>query len=178
MNLILIALEAEAPLLAQHSSVYYTGVGKINAAMTAAALITKYQPSRVINFGTAGGITVESGLYQCTRFVQRDMTCEALGCTPGQTPFENDIYIGTTQALTCSTGDNFVMNPNLAIPADVVDMEAYAIAKVCARYNVEFLCWKYITDSADAAAHADWNSMVRAGESHYIAQLELLGVRL
>ena len=178
MNLILIALEAEAPSLAHHDSVHYTGVGKVNAAMTAAALITQYHPDRVINFGTAGGITVKSGLYQCTRFVQRDMTCEALGCTPGQTPFESNIYIGDQQGLTCSTGDNFVMSPELIIPADVVDMEAYAIAKVCARYNVEFLCWKYVTDSADATAHADWNSMVRAGESYYKDQLELLGIRL
>ena len=155
MNLILIALKDEAPSLAHSSAVHYTGVGKINAAMTAAALITQYRPSRVINFGTAGGITVGSGLYQCTRFVQRDMTCEALGCTPGQTPFETGVYIGNTQGLTCSTGDNYVMNPELAIPADVVDMKTYAIAKVCDRYNVELLCWKYVTESANSTAHAD-----------------------
>ena len=178
MNLILIALEDEAPSLANNSSVFFTGVGKVNAAMTAAALIAQYRPDRVINFGTAGGITVGTGLYQCTRFVQRDMTCEALGCVPGQTPFETDIYLGDQQALTCSTGDNFVMNPDLTIPTDLVDMEAYAIAKVCKRYNIPFLCWKYVTDSADASAHADWNSMVSAGEPYYLAQLELLGIRL
>ena len=164
--------------MAHSKSVAYTGVGKINAAMTAAALITQHRPDCVINFGTAGGITVGTGLYQCTKFVQRDMTCEALGCTPGQTPFETDIYIGDSQGLTCSTGDNFVMNPELIIPTDVVDMEAYAIAKVCKRYNIPFLCWKYVTDSADASAHSDWNSMVGSGEPYYLAQLELLGIGL
>jgi adenosylhomocysteine nucleosidase len=178
MNLILIAIKDEAPSLANNSSVFFTGVGKVNAAMTAAALITQYRPDRVINFGTAGGITVGTGLYQCTRFIQRDMACEVLGCVPGQTPFEADVYLGDQQGLTCSTGDNFVMNPDLTIPTDVVDMEAYAIAKVCKRYNIPFLCWKYVTDSADASAHADWNSMVSAGESYYLSQLELLGIRL
>jgi len=177
MNLILIALKDEAPSLSHHTEVHYTGVGKINAAIAATELITQYRPTRVINFGTAGGITVGTGLYQCTKFVQRDMTCEALGCVPGQTPFESDIYLGDAQGLTCSTGDNFVMNPALTIPADVVDMEAYAIAKVCKRYNIPFLCWKYVTDSADTSAHADWNSMVSTGEPYYLAQLELLGIR-
>lgn len=178
MNLILIAIKDEAPTMVHSKSVVYTGVGKINAAMTAAALIAQHRPDRVINFGTAGGITVGTGLYQCTKFVQRDMTCEALGCIPGQTPFETDIYIGDQHGLTCSTGDNFVMNPELIIPTDVVDMEAYAIAKVCKRYNIPFLCWKYVTDSADASAHSDWNSMVSSGEPYYLAQLELLGIRL
>jgi adenosylhomocysteine nucleosidase len=178
MNLILIALEQEAPSLATSSKVFYTGVGKVNAALAAASLIERLRPSRVINFGTAGGITVGPGLHQCTQFVQRDMTCEALGCVPGQTPFEQGTHIGNIPGLVCSTGDNFVMNPDLTIPADLVDMEAYAIAKCCHRLNIPFLCWKYVTDSADHAAHDDWNKTVAAGEPHYICQLELLSVGL
>ena len=37
MNLILMALQDEAPSFANNNSVFFTGVGKINAAMTAAA---------------------------------------------------------------------------------------------------------------------------------------------
>ena len=173
-DLVLIAIREEAPDLAYMMNLFYTGVGKVNAAMVASEVIAKYRPRRIINFGTAGGITVAPGFYQCTQFVQRDMTCEALGCVPGQTPFESSVRIGNLNGLICSTGDNFVMNPKLEIPADVVDMEAYAIAKACAKYNVEFVCWKYISDQANQNAHNDWKQQVVQGQSHYISKLKEL----
>ena len=39
---------------------------------------------------------------------------------------------------------------------DVVDMEAYAIAKVCKLENIQFKCFKYISDKADGNAENDW----------------------
>jgi len=174
-DLILIAIREEAPELGHMMNLFYTGVGKVNAAITAAELIAKYRPQRVINFGTAGGITVGAGLHECTQFVQRDMNCEALGCEPGQTPFETHIAIGTP-GLTCSTGDNFVMNPQLHIPADVVDMEAYAIAKACKKHRTEFLCFKYVSDQANATANTDWRDSVAQGQSHYINKLKELNL--
>jgi adenosylhomocysteine nucleosidase len=173
-DIVLVAIREEAPDLAYMMNLFYTGVGKVNAAMVASEVIAKYRPQRIINFGTAGGITVLPGFYQCTQFVQRDMTCTALGCVPGQTPFETDVYLGNSSGLTCSTGDNFVMNPKLEIPADIVDMEAYAIAKACAKYRVEFVCWKYISDQANQTAHNDWQQQVAQGQSHYISKLKEL----
>jgi len=173
-DLVLIAIREEAPDLAYMMNLFYTGVGKVNAAIVASEVIAKYRPRRIINFGTAGGITVAPGFYQCTQFVQRDMTCKALGCVPGQTPFESRVHIGNSTGLICSTGDDFVMNPTLEIPADVVDMEAYAIAKACAKYNVEFVCWKYISDQANQDAHNDWQQQVAQGQSHYISKLKEL----
>ena len=176
-TVVLIALASEAPTLRHMMNVFYTGVGKVNAALTAAHVIERYQPDRIINIGTAGGITAEPGLHECTQFVQRDITCQALGCADGQTPFEDDIILTTgANGLTCSTGDNFVMNPMLNIPADVVDMEAYAIAKACLRYKVKFRCFKYITDQADDHAHDSWEQSVSLGEKFFIAKLFELGV--
>ncbi len=42
------------------------------------------------------------------------------------------------------------------LACDVVDMEAYALAKVCALEDISFACAKYITDGADHAAANDW----------------------
>ena len=39
---------------------------------------------------------------------------------------------------------------------DVVDMEAYAIAKVCKKLGVGFTAIKYISDGSDHNAHNDW----------------------
>ena len=177
-DLILIALKEEAPNMAFSMKVFFTGVGKVNAAMTAAEVITKYRPKRIINFGTVGGITVKSGFHQVSKFVQRDMMCCELGSEPGQTPFEDDIVLNFGHGLTCSTGDNFVTDSNLLIPADVVDMEAYAIAKVCKRHNVEFLCYKFVSDGANNDSLNDWRSMVSKGQEYYINKLKELNVSL
>lgn len=177
-DLVIIALEQEAPRLVNHPAVFFCGVGKINAAVTTARLIERYSPDRVLNFGTAGGITVTTGLHQATRFVQRDMQCTALGFQPGQTPYDSEevvLALGPP-GLTCSTGDNFVTDPDLEIAADLVDMESYAIAKACVSAGVEFQCWKFVTDQANPDAYQDWNHMISAGQSHYINVLESLGI--
>lgn len=179
-DIIIVALEQEAPSLRSWPNVFFCGVGKINAAMTAATLIERYRPRRVINFGTAGGITVGTGLHRVTRFVQRDMQCADLGVPVGVTPFDSDT-IGAVleidpQGLTCSTGDNFVTNPNLEIPADLVDMESYAIARVCVYAGTAFDCYKFVTDQANPDAYQDWNHMISAGQSHYIRVLESLDI--
>jgi adenosylhomocysteine nucleosidase len=177
-DLILIALKQEAPDMSYSMKVFYTGVGKVNAAMTTAELIARHNPDRVINFGTAGGITVKSGFHQVTKFVQRDMMCCELGSLPGQTPFEDTIIIDNGHGLTCSTGDNFVTDSNLLIPADVVDMEAYAIAKVCKKHNIEFVCYKFVSDGANEDSLNEWQSTVSQGQVHYLNKLKELNVSL
>ncbi len=165
-DLILIALKNEAPNMAKWDNVFFTGVGKINAAMTAAKLIERYQPETVWNFGTAGGIVLDHGCHEMVNFVERDKgKCpEALEMMLPKDPITISFGVG----YTCSTGDNFVTDPNLEHPAHVVDMEAFAIAKVCQDANVEFKCYKYVSDSADDSADTSWVENVAKGEQHFI----------
>lgn len=170
-NIILIALRQEAPNMQDWDNVFFTGVGKVNAAITASFLIQKLQPKTVWNFGTAGGINPDCHrLVEIKNFVQRDMMCCEVGFDLGQTPFEEGVVLSIGEGYTCSTGDNFVSDPNLAIPADVVDMEAYAIAKACQYHGVDFRCFKYISDSADENANNEWHETVADGEPFYIEQ--------
>ena len=165
-DLILIALKNEAPSMAKWDNVFFTGVGKINAAMTAAKLIERYQPKTVWNFGTAGGIKLEHGCHEMVNFVERDKgKCpEALEVMLPKDPITISLGVG----YTCSTGDNFVTDPNLEHPAHVVDMEAFAIAKACQNANVEFKYYKYVSDSADDSADTSWVENVAKGEEHFI----------
>ena len=177
-DLILIAIQEEAPTLASLPNVFFTGVGKVNAALSAARLIEKHKPQRIWNFGTAGGITVEAGLHRCTRFLQRDMLVTALGFLPGQTPFEDAIALELgTGGLTCSSGDSFVTDSALHLPSDLVDMESYALAKACQHASVAFHCYKFISDRADGASSADWSANVRNGESSYVRILQEHGLQ-
>lgn len=174
-DIILIALEKEAPNMAEWDNVFFTGVGKVNATMLATELLVNYPAvERVWNFGTAGGINVKKGLHRCTKFIQRDMLCTIKGVAPGQTPFDDEkpVIVHGKGGKTCSTGDNFVTDPSAPLLGDLVDMEAYAIAKVCKRMDVEFICYKYISDSADDDSGDDWHKNVANGEPYYIKKYQ------
>ena len=62
--------------------------------------------------------------------------------------------------LTCATGDSFVES-EIGVKADVVDMEAYAIAKVCYLESIPFACFKYISDFADDGAAVNFSEKVK-----------------
>ena len=67
------------------------------------------------------------------------------------------------QTAPCYTGDRFLDNPAHQPPGPcVVEMEAYALAKVCAHFSVPFTAYKFITDGADGAAGDDWPSALAA----------------
>ena len=172
----LVALEVELPPSGfPNLNIQYTGVGKVNAAYHTMKSIQTYKPTMVINFGSAGAVRSDiSGLVQVSRVIQRDMDVQGLGFELGQTPFE----IGEDRfeledcskidnnrdgiKVSCSTGDNFVSEePKLT--SDIVDMELYAIAKICSRESVPLFSWKYISDKADGNSPKDWESNVSRG---------------
>ena len=98
-----------------------------------------------------------------TGYVDRDMDARALQCELGQTPFEDGIIIGE-QGIVCGSGDKFATSkPEIA--CDIVDMEAYAIAKTCHKEGVKFRSWKYISDAADENSANDWEENVHKGNS-------------
>lgn len=176
-NIILLALEAEAPSLVDKEGVFFTGVGKVNAAITAATLIEKYKPERVFNFGTAGGITTtHGGIYKCTTFTQRDVILGGCIVGPQAEVLHAPVVIGDDGCIL-STGDNFVTD-TYNINADLVDMEAFAIAKACEIAGVEFICYKYISDMANESAPDHFVDHVHRGEDHYIQILKEYGVEL
>ncbi len=175
--LIVCALEIETQEKLKDYDVLYTGVGKVNATFALTRKFGKlgsYIPySLIINYGTAGSRKIKKGkLVDCTKFIQRDMDVTGLGFMKGETPFEDDppITIETPKDVfnpigrraTCGSGDNFVEDKTNYY-GEVVDMEAYALAKVCYKYDVPFISFKYITDGADEQAHEDWESNLADG---------------
>ena len=174
--LILVALQDELDANEiRDFKVYYSGVGKVNAAYKTLQAIQKYSPELIINFGTAGSLNSQlSGLIEVSSFYQRDMDASPLGFEIGQTPFEDEKEISFgRQGVTCGTGDVFVTSaPKLT--TDIVDMEAFAIAKVCKLKDVDFRCFKYISDNANTEAKDDWVENVSLGSSLFIEKLKNL----
>jgi adenosylhomocysteine nucleosidase len=95
--LVVMALQLEAQDVFEQAgiAVLYTGVGKINAAMTLTRALAGYRHAgrplpRVINFGSAGSTCFATGtIVACTTFHQRDMDVSGLGFAPGITPYED-----------------------------------------------------------------------------------------
>ena len=55
-------------------NIVYSGVGKVNAALTVANAYNTYKPSTIINYGTAGALNSNlKGLVSVNSFKQRDM---------------------------------------------------------------------------------------------------------
>ena len=98
----------------------------------------------------------------CTGFVQRDFNATALGCPPYSTLYEdfpvllaNGIRYPAYPEGICGTGDSFETSNSMS-NWNVVDMEAYALAKICKLEKIPFGCLKYITDGADGSAADSW----------------------
>ena len=176
-TLIVCALEVETQGQLDDYDVLYTGVGKVNATFELTRKFGKYGSyipyNMVINYGTAGSRKIKKKtLVDCTKFIQRDMDVTGLGFMRGETPFEQDPPFVIQQQnvefnpigrnATCGSGDNFAEDKSQYY-GEVVDMEAYALAKVCYLYDIPFISFKYITDGADEQAHEDWEKNLADG---------------
>ena len=177
--LIVSALEVETQDQLNDYEVVYTGVGKVNATYELTSYFAKCElydgdyPKLVINYGTAGSRKIKKKtLVDCTKFIQRDMDVTGLGFMKGETPFESDppfviqtqhqVFNPINRNATCGTGDNFAEDKSQYY-GEVVDMEAYALAKVCYNHDIPFISFKYITDGADEQAHEDWEANLADG---------------
>jgi adenosylhomocysteine nucleosidase len=134
--LIVAALEKEYPF--NDLNVLYTGVGKINAAINLFDFLIKNRDINfVINVGTAGGINIERnkiiecGIFQDGQFEFPD--------------YEEEIISFNESKAKILTFDHFILKkPNK--DCQCVDMESFALAKVCKKLNLNFKCFKFITD--------------------------------
>lgn len=179
--LIVMALpqESRGRLEAVGAEVLYTGVGKVNAAATLARRLAELRcggraPALVLNLGTAGSRTIPAHtLVACNRFLQRDMDVSGLGFPVGVTPFDDAPPVLEFPPLlpelpqhSCSSGDSFATHLH-RFDGDVVDMEAFALARVCHAEGVSFACAKYITDGADADSATHWESALDAASRRF-----------
>ena len=180
--LVVMALPIESQGVFEQASVpvLYTGLGKVNAAWALSRALSDYRHAGralplVLNFGTTGSRRFDTHtLVACHAFVQHDMDVTGLGFERGATPYDDsparlefDTVFTTLPSAVCASGDSFLTGA-CALECDVVDMEAYAYAKVCWREGARFACVKYVTDGADHAAANDWQANL-----HHAADLFL-----
>lgn len=151
-----------------------TGVGKVNAAVSLAAALRSGEVDRVVVLGTAGivGAAADSlsldKIFQVTALVQHDFELDSPTLVPaGKVVLE--------ETATMATGDQFVSDDAKreeirGLGAELVDMEGYAYAELCARFGVDLQIFKIPSDFADSSTTQDeWDAIVVA-KSHQLRE--------
>lgn len=185
---LMMALPSESKGLFEQENieVHYSGIGKVNAAFKAFEVIHKTGCKTLFNLGSAGSSFFNAhDLIEVNRFVQRDMDVSPLGFEVGVTPMDQDYpsaidlepyFKNLTQGI-CGTGDSFETGtPKVA--CNLVDMEGYAIAKVCKKLNVRLISVKYISDGANDTAHLDWEENLLLGAQKLLELYKSLSVSI
>jgi adenosylhomocysteine nucleosidase len=148
-----------------------TGVGPIEAAISLTEQLTKLAaedklPLLVVSLGSAGSAQLEQcGLYQASEVSWRDMDATALGFERGVVPFLDvpatltlGPYVPGIPLATLSTGANVVSGTAYDdIAEHMVDMETYAVMRVCQRFGLPLIALRGISDGdQELGTLAEW----------------------
>ncbi|HLR80584.1 MAG TPA: 5'-methylthioadenosine/S-adenosylhomocysteine nucleosidase [Bacillota bacterium] len=170
-----------------------SGIGKVNAAMTTTILHERFNPSLVINTGSAGGFSskLEVGdIVISTHVVHHDVDATAFDYKYGQVPqmpaqFPADarlVELAKAAAKTIdvqaaegliATGDSFMENPERVafvkkqFPSMIAaEMEAAAIAQVCYQYATPFVVIRALSDIAGKESSVSFDAFLDTAAKH------------
>ena len=156
----------------------YSKIGKVNASLTASALIQKFGAEKLLFSGVAGAVNPNlkiGDLVVATKLAQHDLDITAFGHPHGYVP-EGSVYVETDAALTkiaekvakkqniallegiIATGDQFICDNakkewiRSTFNADATEMEGASVAVVCHALKVPFCVLRAISDAADMDA--------------------------
>ena len=140
--------------------VFYSGVGKLNAALCVADL-AREGFTQLINIGSSGSKNHALGELIKIGRVYQDIDCSPI-CPYGETAFEPDstvIELDPASPGTCFSTDYFYETAHLGKYApdylrmieqvSVFDMELFGIAKACKRYQIQLSAYKWVSDDGD-----------------------------
>ena len=165
----------------------YSKIGKVNAALTASAMIEKFGASKLLFTGVAGALNPNlkiGDMLYATSLVQHDVDITAFGHPHGYVP-ETSIFIKSDDALNAlassiaaekgielkggiiATGDQFICdNANkewlkATFKADAAEMEGASVALVCESLGVPFVGLRAISDEAGGSAEFDFDKFLQ-----------------
>lgn len=149
-NILVVALEDE-----YQGADLYCGIGEIckqklneHIWQNRLGCNRKYKPNRVINYGTCGTfIPGIKGLHRITTFSNGVETR------------------GDGIGLKLLTQHKFVTE---TIPGyDLVDCEAFFLKQICDANDIEFVCYKYVSDTVGDNSKEIWRQFVNSGEQAF-----------
>jgi adenosylhomocysteine nucleosidase len=174
-----------------------SGIGKVNAAIGTTLLIEAFNPSMIINTGSAGGIEPSLAIGDiiiAQQILHHDVDTTAFGYAKGQIPkmptfFEPDpklletalgmgdriddarIFVGLI-----ASGDSFMHDKRKlnALRKDhpgllAVEMESAAIAQTCYQLTLPYLILRSISDLANRGSAKDFKTNIHLASANSAA---------
>jgi adenosylhomocysteine nucleosidase len=187
--LFVMAADAEyGPHLRARFNPLFTGVGPIEAAMNGALALGALahagrRPDWVVCLGSAGSRVCPLGqVFQVKSVSWRDIDASPFGFARGVTPFVDhpvDIPLATplpiASARLSTGGDVLSGDRYAAIDADMVDMETFAIARLCARFKVPLIGLRGISDGPEPPTGLhDWTNLLGHLDEELARTVDLL----
>jgi adenosylhomocysteine nucleosidase len=161
-----------------------SGIGKVNAALAASALVLNHGAEMLFVIGTAGALGAKHGTFLLTEAVQTDYgakqaqgfvhyragewpigpaSCPPFAAMPLESPLPH---------VRIATGDAFVECPDHAaylrdvMGCDLIDMETGAVAQASFSLGVPWAGIKSTTDGADGSSAGDFTAnLLRASRA-------------
>ena len=144
-------------------------------------------PDYVISLGSAGSQKLsQTEVYQVETVYYRDMDASALGFEKGLTPFLNaPIHLPLRCPLslpkaTLGTGASIVSGAAYdAVDADMVDMETFALKRVCMAFGVELIGLRGISDGKEELSQvSDWTQYLEIIDGKLAEAVDELNTKL
>lgn len=169
------SLFVEGKLSGEEVVLLKSGIGKVNAAMATTILMERFQPTYVVNTGSAGGFAESLSVGDVVisnEVVHHDVDATAFQYEYGQVPQmparfrANETLINAVQDIVSAieinyeiglvaTGDSFMSDETriqetrqLFPEMLAAEMEGAAIAQVCYQYDVPFIIIRALSDIA------------------------------
>lgn len=186
VQFVMAADQEYGPALKARFTPLITGVGPVEAAVQLTAVLATADPlpDLVVSLGSAGSRELEqTDVYQATSVSYRDMDASPLGFEKGATPFldlpvvvEIPVQVPGIPGATLSTGANIVSGAAYDdIDAQMVDMESFAVLRVCHRFDVPLIGLRGISDGKDELRHVDdWTEYLHIIDEKLAAAVDRL----
>lgn len=173
--------------------VLQSGIGKVNAAMTATMVMEKYSPRAIINTGSAGGFAHQldvGDIVISTDLVQHDVDVTAFNYVHGQVPGlpetipahkklisiaqkAMDVVGLPSESGLIGSSDVFMEDPKKVAAVRrlfptmlAAEMEGAAIAQVCYQYDVPFVVIRSLSDIAGKESSVSFDEYIQTAAKH------------
>ena len=149
----------------------FIGVGPVEAAISLTRTLCTLEnknskPDLIVSLGSAGSNTLnQTEVYQASSVSYRDMDASLLGFPKGTTPYldlpaklELSHQLPQMPSATLSTGAKVISGTDFEhIEADMVDMETFALKRVCQTFDLPLIALRGISDGdEDLEGHHTW----------------------
>lgn len=179
-----------------------SGIGKVAAAIATSVVLQRYQPSAVINTGSAGGFNPKlhvGDVVISSELAYHDVDVTAFGYEIGQLPANPPRYQADSALISAAeraaskvsdhqivkglitSGDIFMCQPERIQQArdnfsgmEAVEMEGAAIAQVCHLAKVPFVVIRALSDIAGKESPQSFDEFLETAAENSTALVEAL----